>query len=221
MALRTKSRDRCPRCFIRRVLCVCEIVPSFDLKTRVVVLLHNRESKRPTNTGRLLGLALTHFDLHVRGVKGQRLQTENLVDSERTPLFFYPSERAVPLDSELISSIEKPVTLIVPDGSWRQAAKVQHREPAFKNILHVKLKNGPQPQYYLRRETKPGGMATFLAVARALGVLEGVHVQEELEKFFNIFAERTLWSRARLLSQDCKSEIPREAFRDYNPINQS
>jgi DTW domain-containing protein YfiP len=39
-------------------------------------------------------------------------------------LLFYPSEDAVELDKELVAQDQKPIQLIVPDGTWRQASKV-------------------------------------------------------------------------------------------------
>ena len=41
-------------------------------------------------------------------------------------------------------------------------------------------------------------MATFEAMARALGVLEGDKVRVQLEDAFRIFTDRLLWARGRL-----------------------
>ena len=71
---------------------------------------------------------------------------------------------------------------------------------------------GPKPKYWLRKESKIGGLSTFESVARALGVIEGPETQMQLEEFFKIIAERTLWSRAKLLISECETEIPRQAY---------
>jgi DTW domain-containing protein YfiP len=208
LACRTRSKNRCPKCHMRSSLCVCGDAPYFNLKTKIIILLHARESYRPTNTGRLLTLALPHSEVRIRGKKGSVMSSRGLVDDNFETLFFYPSEKATELSSDFIKTIGKPITLIVPDGSWRQAGKVMNRESVLKNIRHVKLPIGPTPALRLRKESKVNGLSTFEAVARALGVIENIQVQASLESFYQIIAERTLWSRAKLLLKDCETKIP-------------
>jgi len=186
-------------------------MPHLNLSTKVIVLLHSRESHRPTNTGRLMTRCLDSSEIRLRGLKSSPMDLENIFSPERETLLLYPSEKADIISPEYLQKIKKPITLLVPDGSWRQASKMPKREELLKNIPHIKLAHGPEPIYRLRKETKIGGMATFQAIARALGVIEGSKVQDELDKFFDIVAERTLWSRARLALEDCKSKIPDQA----------
>jgi DTW domain-containing protein YfiP len=49
----------------------------------------------------------------------------------------------------------------------------------------------------LRRHTDPRFLATFEAIARALGVLESAAVQARLEHVFHLMVERTLASRGQ------------------------
>ena len=56
------------------------------------------------------------------------------------------------------------------------------------------------------------GLATFEAIARALGILEGVGIQHELEKVFTMLVDRLLWARGKKSSKDCLGGIPPEAF---------
>jgi DTW domain-containing protein len=209
---RIRSRNRCFQCHMRKVLCICDLAPKLSIDTKIIVLLHMRERSRPTNTGRLLKLALPEVDVRIRGDLDIPMNSDGLVTEDRETLLFYPSEHAVELSEEFLKTISKPITLVVPDGSWRQASKVSKRVEVLKNVRHVKLPPGPIPQYRLRKETKPGGMSTFEAVARALGIIEGFVIQEKLEELFKILAERTLWSRAKLLITDCETEIPRGAY---------
>ncbi len=197
---------------MRKVLCICGLAPKLSIKAKIIVLLHMRERSRPTNTGRLLKLAIPDLEVRIRGDKDIPMDSEGLVTEDREALLFYPSDRAIELSSEFLKTINKPITLIVPDGSWRQASKVSKRVEILKSVTHVKLPLGPIPQYRLRKETKPGGLSTFEAVARALGIIEGLEVQEKLEELFKVLAERTLWSRAKLLITDCETEIPRGAY---------
>ena len=69
------------------------------------------------------------------------------------------------------------------------------REPSLKSIVRIKLGPYAPSRYQLRKETKPGGLATIEAIARALGFLESPEVESELEAIFALMVERTLRSR--------------------------
>ncbi len=86
--------------------------------------------------------------------------------------------------------------MIVPDGSWRQASKIYKREPALHKIPIFKLAEPlPVSKYFLRREPRPDGFATFEAMAHALGILESQNTKELLLNFFDSYVQRTLNSR--------------------------
>src|SRR5262249_10300950 len=102
-------------------------------------------------------------------------------------------EDALPLQSWAGSS--EPVTLIVPDGTWRQASKVRNRVPGLRDVPCVSMGIGDPSRYRLRSEAHGHGLATIEAIARALGVLEGKAVEDALLTPFHAMVERTLWSR--------------------------
>ncbi len=180
---------------MRRELCLCEEAracrQSLRPRIRVVILQHHREKNLSTNTARLAGLALPNCEIRLRGLPEQPIKTDDL---SMNSLLLYPCEGSKPL-SEVALPPEANVTLIVPDGSWRQASKVAAREPALNGVPRVYLPEGVPTRYFLRREPKAGGLATFEAIARALGILEGDEVQAKLEALFALMVERTLKSR--------------------------
>lgn len=157
--------------------------------------MHHRESKLTTNTAHLASLLLPRCEIHIRGEVGRALEPSEILNPKESPLLLYPSEQARPLTSELISELPNPVCLIVPDGSWRQASKVAKRESFLAEVPHVTLSADAPTRYLLRREPKPEGLATFEAIARALGVIEGPRLRLEMEKVFALMVERTLRSR--------------------------
>jgi DTW domain-containing protein YfiP len=59
----------------------------------------------------------------------------------------------------------------------------------------VTLPDGPPTRYRLRREPREGGLATFEAIARALGILESTEVQAQLEAVFERMVAETLATR--------------------------
>lgn len=195
-----------------RPLCLCALIPQFHLDTKVMVLKHWREDKLTTNTANLACLALTHSEIHLRGVKNKPLVLENLISPSETVALLYPTEDAVELNEQTVLSLPRPLTLIVPDGSWGQAKKVATRERALKNVLKVKIPLGLPSQYRLRFSPHEQNLSTFEAIARAIGVLEGKEIQHKLEALFVTMVERVLWSRGVLKPEDCTTIIPEAAI---------
>jgi DTW domain-containing protein YfiP len=174
--------------------------------------MHWREEHRATNTADLACLALPNSEVHIRGRRNEPLQMESLVPEGTSAAFLFPSEDAIELNEESAKRFRKPLTLIVPDGSWRQAKKVALRENALKNVPRVKLPAGPKSQYRLRQSPHEENLSTFEAIARALGILESAKIQTELERLFLIMVERRLWSTGKLTSDQCTTGIPKSAF---------
>jgi hypothetical protein len=67
--------------------------------------------------------------------------------------------------------------------------------------------------YRLRTESHEAGLATIEAIARAMGILEGMHVQHALERVFRAMVERTLWARGEFATCDVSGGIPEGAAR--------
>jgi DTW domain-containing protein YfiP len=217
---RVFSIQRCTRCEIRQDLCFCEHIPQIEISTRITILMHAAELKLTTNTARLAAKALPETKIFIRGLPKSSPVIVNAL-SARVPedgsaLVLFPSDDAAVLTPEWISSLKRPVTLFVPDGSWRQARRAVMREPAFSRLRRVKLPPGPPSQYRLREEPHAESVCTFEAIARALGVLEGPergpHVQAQLEHLLKVMVERTLWARGTLATGDCLAAgIPLQA----------
>ena len=195
---------------------MCAYIPHISTRTRLVLVTHYREDRKPTNTGRLATECLSNSEIWVRGLVHQP-NDHFVIDPETRPLVLFPSEASIPL-TDFIGAAQ-PITLIVPDGTWRQASKVSHRVPSLVCVPLVSLPNaGPVTQYRLRHETREGGLATMEAIARALGLLEGPEVQAALERVFRIMVERTLWSRGELHADCVTGGIPEGAQR-HDPLS--
>lgn len=205
------AEHRCPGCEIRRPLCFCEMIPRIALETRVVLLMHTGERVLTTNTARLAAKALPNSEIRIRGAKDQRLSLADLEHEGRRPLLLYPSSHAAELNAELVAGLAGPVTLIVPDGSWSQVRRFVRRDRILAGLPHVKLPSGPASTYRLRVQADARNLCTLEAVARAIGILESVPAQQQLEALLRIMIERTLWSRGALSSDDCEHEIPAAA----------
>ncbi len=195
-------------------LCVCALMPSPRLvtRTRLVLVIHRDELRKPTNTGRLAAECLAGSETIVRGREGEPSLPIALPGARAVLLF--PDPDAVPLDRLAAAAADEPVTLIVPDGTWRQAQRVRTRVPGMAAVPCAVLPPGAPSTYRLRHEPRPGGLATAEAIARAFGLLEGPEVEAALLRVFRAMVERTLWSRGTLDTGDVTDGIPAGVTRD-------
>ena len=192
MSRRDNVELRCVRCRMHEGLCVCALIPRIETRTRLVLVLHRDEERKPTNTGQLAALCLPNSEVYVRGLLDQPAPRFT-DDPTRQPLLLYPHQSALPIASFAASA--RPITLIVPDGTWRQAGKVHKRMPGLAGVPCVSLPPDVPTTYRLRAEFHGDRLATLEAIARALGILEGPQVRRALEELFGVMVERTLWLR--------------------------
>lgn len=207
------SPHRCPRCEIRKPLCFCDLIPSVELTTRVIILMHTSEEVLTSNTAKLAANSLTNSEIRIHGRQHERMSTEGLVQDGRTSLILFPSPHAKVLTAEFVATLQNPINLIVPDANWRQTTKFVRHDPCLVGIQQVKLPPGPVSEYYLRTQSSPQNLCTLEAIARALGILESPDAQQKLETVMKVLVERTLWSRGLLKADQCTvAGIPKEAL---------
>lgn len=195
MTRKRKTKDPCALCRLHKSRCLCDQIPSISVRTRVCLIIHAKELKRTTNTGQLAIKALVNSEMKIRGEKNNHLHLDEMVTSEYHPLLFFPSDEATELTTSLLTQFTKPVLLIVPDGNWRQASKVNKRYPALAGIQRIKLSAKNMATEFLRKENTDHGMATLQAIAIALGLIEGEAVQKQLMNLYDLKLQRTLDGR--------------------------
>jgi DTW domain-containing protein YfiP len=211
MSRRDNAALRCPRCRMHGSLCVCALIPNprLETRTRVVLFIHRYEDRKSTNTGRLATECLANSEVFVRGFESRPDVPFACDRAPSQPVLLFPHEAAIPL----AQLADRPLTLIVPDGTWRQASKVRNRVAGMRDIPCVSLPADASSLYRLRTETHCGGLATIEAIARAMGIVEGLHVRRALERVFQAMVERTLWSRGQLETSEVALGIPKGAVR--------
>lgn len=186
---------RCPLCRVNKIFCFCDQVVSYPSTTKVSLLVHVRELSLASNTAHLVNRVLSNSEILIRGEMNRPLQLDQLIDSDRRPLFLFPDDEAEVLDSDFVQKYPGPYQLIVPDGSWRQAKKFKKREPKLASIPSVKLISDRPSEYILRKEPNDFSMCTFEAVARALGILECQSLQGQMESIFKVMVDTIMKSR--------------------------
>lgn len=174
---------------------MCDVFQQVDTRTQLALIWHRDERRKSTNTGRLALRTLRNSIALTRGLKDAPLDLRSLDRPERRLFVLFPEGDARVLTPELVAESPLPVTLVVPDATWRQARNTVRREPLLVAATKVLPPPGPPSEYHLRYAPQPHQLSTAEAIARAFGVLEGVEVQREIERVFRIMVERTLEMR--------------------------
>jgi len=150
--------------------------------------MHPAEVGKASCTGWLLSrmIPLAHT-LHYGG---RHTPLEAPPGRSRTDLVLHPSGR-------LLREADgaEPCRLWVPDGSWRQTRRMMQRIEQLQRAEAVSVDGPFEPPLAIRRPPKPGHVSTGEAVARALGVLEGAAVEQQLRAGLSVVVERTLQLR--------------------------
>jgi DTW domain-containing protein YfiP len=182
-AARGFRQPRCPGCGLTRLDCVCSLFAPLDCPVAISVVMSPPEARSASNSARLLSLWLPGARLHVRGGDGEQgLQAPDaLIARPRTALLFPGGGRAAPLPAQVEH-------LIVPDGTWSQARRIERQWFALHGLPKVELE-GPWPSVYALRRGREG-LCTFEATAIALGALGHPELATLLLDRFAEWAER-------------------------------
>lgn len=192
------TKEPCGICAASRTSCLCDVVPRIELRTKVCLVIHHRELSRSSNTGLLALRALVNSEMRIRGEGREALDLKDLITLQYRTFLFYPSGDAAELDQALVMQESKPIQLLVPDGTWRQARKIHSRHLELRNLPRVKISKPNNSTFQLRAQSRPERMATLQAIAQGLGIIEGDPVRAQLMKLYYAKIDRTLTARGIL-----------------------
>ena len=166
---------------MHRSLCICGLLPRIETRTRVVLIVHQLEAVKPTNTGLVAARCLPSSTVVYRGRAPQGAAAVGATPdwpeavaaaaAGVQPLVLYPHPSATPLEDW--RSRTEAVALVVPDGTWAQATRIHARFAARAGDIACVSLPASRTGKRLRTARSPHQMATLEAVALALGILEG------------------------------------------------
>lgn len=187
-----KTKNPCAICAMHPQRCICAEIPKLKLRTKLSLIIHAKEIKRTTNTGKLAIRALENSEMVIRGEKGQSADLSSLLTPEYETYVLYPSDDAIALEQ---LRPRKPVQLIVADGNWRQAAKVNARHPELRHLPRVKISAKNEGRQHLRKEHFSEGFSTLEAIAIAFEIIEGQEAGRALKALYQAKLRATLEGR--------------------------
>ncbi len=167
----SNKASRCAVCGLHDALCVCPSMPRFDLETKLLIVQHNRERHKPTNTARL-GLAMFEGAQMIHyGARDTAMDTEPLERPDHDYVLLFPGDEARPLDQAPRPEPGRVRTLVVLDGTWHQCSRMVRRAPRIAELPCYTLPEGPPSRWGIRTAPRPEALSTFEAICRATDVL--------------------------------------------------
>lgn len=173
---------------------------------KIVLLTHERELSRPTNTGRL---ALANFPEHCKQVTWSRVNPDSaLKQSCETgqALLMFPAKDETNNDTEEVVTATKPTwtsysgleqieaaeqkQIIILDATWQEARKMMRQSPYLQQADRLALSSAGDSSYQLRRNQLEGGLCTIECVQllfRQAGMLKQA---EQLEVAYTLLNQR-------------------------------
>ena len=174
-------RHVCEQCLKAKAACICEWISPVPNQTRIVILQHPDETKKPLGTAKIASLCLDNIELWV-GVdfSNDRRFNALISDFKSCSAVLYPSESAINLsdwacDSSLINGLECEKyfkTLIVLDGTWRNTREIMISNKPLQDFKKVKLNPGKHSDYRIRKAPMVESLSTVEAISLSLNILE-------------------------------------------------
>jgi DTW domain-containing protein len=184
------ENSHCPRCYQRRKICICSILPRIETKTEYLILRHVYEAERPSNTGRLVALSMPYSRIIPCG-GGTRIGLapvdEELLRASGTWLL-WPDGNGSEANT---SDPALPSRIIVIDATWQQARRLYRNMPVLWNLPRLVLPAPKQRRDRLREQRRSDGMSTLEAVAAAVAKFEGDATAKPLEELYDELVRRT------------------------------
>ena len=164
---------------------------------KIILLTHERELHRATNTG---NLAIENTNNIVERIVWERVNPSKvitqLIENNETALLYSKATPATDVTLTISSEVklEKPVlpplnieayeNIIIIDGTWQEAKKIFNQSPYLKAAPHFTLKTATNSLYKLRANQLEGGLCTVECIIEVLKLKgENKKAAELIEKF--------------------------------------
>ena len=176
-------------------LCVCALIPAIETRTRLVLVIHRAEDRKPTNTGRLAAHCLVEQRGRRARARGRSRRRRSSCPPGRSPLFLFPHEDAVPLESDrAVASARSRSSSPTATGDKPRRCGTACR--AFATCRASRSRPGALRSIGCApRRTSTGSRRSRRSRAR-WGILEGDDTfGARSSASFRAMVERTLWAR--------------------------
>lgn len=152
-------RSTCYQCFRPESLCICQYIKREQCHLDLTILRHPNERKKYYSTVNILKQAISNLSVQ-EGIYFEQSQIVINPDDQEYFLL-YPSK-----NSQFIENLNLPKNahIIVIDGTWREARKIQHVNPFLKTLPALSFNAAIKSQYKIRKQPKSEFLNTLESI---------------------------------------------------------
>jgi DTW domain-containing protein YfiP len=207
-----KRKVRCEGCGLWPELCACDLFPSVEVQTPILVVRHYKERFKPTSTAKLLPAMASNVQLLDYTGGMPPFDPTPLRDEALDLRVLFPREDAEPMRQTddgtggLTVAEGKRLGFVILDGTWHQCSRMSRRVPGVAELPCVSLPESEPSIYRVRSQHDERGLCTFEAVVRLWEVLEGPEVVRPLRAVFEVITARMLYQKGWLDSPEVPAD---------------
>ncbi|MFK7819146.1 MAG: tRNA-uridine aminocarboxypropyltransferase [Planctomycetaceae bacterium] len=218
-----QHRERCYGCYRPVTHCFCDVIPTVNNQTNVLILQHTRERFHAFNTARIVDRALVNSRMEV-GFTPELAARQDAIHPNAGLL--YPGEGARLIED--VAPADRPQQIVVLDGTWHHAKTMIRDIGWLRDLPRFRIDPASPSQYRIRREPSIESLSTVEATVDILRSIEPeTPGLDDLLTAFNTMIDRhiavigTAEPRHRERSngdQRVATNIPRSLLGDENNI---
>ena len=165
----------CEQCQYPKKTCICPHIRAVNTALNIVIIQHEKEVSHAKNTARLISLCipttqiLLSNDIHAM----QSLAKECL---PQTSALIYPGDTSMPLERIALTKANQISTLVLIDGSWKQAFGIVKQNPWLAVLPTFHFTSAPTSNYAIRHTKIKNALSTLEATAYAISCIEDADV---------------------------------------------
>ena len=189
--------NKCTICGFRPELCICSEIEKVTPKIRIILIQHSLDARKPSNTGNLLR-GITDCEL----IRYGKLEDQpiNMEEIEKLNAFvLYPFQDSILLTKDIWKEGETP-TIIIPDGTWKQASRLASRLRGHCRGF-LRFPENYVTNYKLRDSREEFKLCTCESARNVCGILGDTKSEQAIDKIFKLFVNRNLKNRGKIISK--------------------
>jgi DTW domain-containing protein YfiP len=195
---RGSGAPRCPRCRIKHSHCMCAFRPTLSPGAGVCLLMGDKETVKPSNTGWLIADALP--DTYAFNWSRTEPQAELLAllnDPQWQAFVVYPApdtpaHRLVVQPD--IQAGRRPLFVLL-DGTWSQASKMFRKSAYLSHLPVISFSATTPSRYGLRHAADPSHLCTAEVAAACLDLVGQHQAAAVLQAYLAVFTDHHLKAR--------------------------
>ncbi|BFT32071.1 tRNA-uridine aminocarboxypropyltransferase [Alteromonas sp. D210916BOD_24] len=157
-------RKHCKHCQYPLSTCICSYICPVELDFEIKIVQHPKEATHAKNTARLAALSIPTARI-INSADGAAMDTLANSCDHRSTLLVYPSEYSTPIETLADTTKQAVTTLVLIDGSWKQAFGIVKQHPWLQSLTSVHFTQAPHSNYLIRHTSLPHALSTLEATA--------------------------------------------------------